>query len=86
MPTYEYPPRFLADTACHCRFDEFQKLTEPPLLTCPKCKGRLRRLVSAGGGLIFKGSGFYETDYKRKSKGETRSTKKAKTEEKKPTE
>jgi putative FmdB family regulatory protein len=81
MPTYEYEC-----TDCRYRFDELQKLTEPPLLTCPKCKGRLRRLVSAGGGFIFKGSGFYETDYKRKSKEETRSAKKAKTEEKKPAE
>ncbi len=61
MPTYEYEC-----TVCHHRFDEFQRLTEPPLTTCPKCRGQLRRLVSAGVGLIFKGSGFYCTDYKNK--------------------
>ena len=65
MPTYEYEC-----TACKCRFEEYQRLTEPPLTTCPKCKGRLRRLVSGGVGIIFKGSGFYETDYKRKGKGD----------------
>lgn len=76
MPTYEYEC-----TVCRCRFEEYQRLTEPPLVTCPKCTGRLRRLVSAGGGIIFKGSGFYETDYKRvKKKEEKPSTREAPTE------
>jgi len=41
-------------------------MTEEPTISCPKCKGRAARLISAGSGIIFKGSGFYETDYKKK--------------------
>jgi len=62
MPTYEYECQ-----KCHKHFDEFQKMTDPPLKTCPFCKGRLVRLISGGAGLIFKGSGFYITDYKKTS-------------------
>ena len=46
-------------------FDEFQKITDKPLTKCPKCGGNLRRLISGGAGLIFKGSGFYVTDYRK---------------------
>ncbi len=60
MPTYEYECK-----ECQYRFEEFQKITDKPLSTCPKCKGQLRRLISGGIGLIFKGSGFYVTDYKK---------------------
>jgi putative FmdB family regulatory protein len=60
MPTYEYEC-----TKCHYTFEEFQKITDKPLRKCPKCRGQLRRLISGGAGLIFKGSGFYITDYKR---------------------
>ncbi|MCI0343406.1 MAG: zinc ribbon domain-containing protein [Planctomycetales bacterium] len=62
MPTYEYEC-----AACEHRFDEFQMMSDPTLRRCPKCgKLRLRRLIGAGGGLIFKGSGFYITDYRSK--------------------
>lgn len=59
MPTYEY-----ACDDCKYEFEEFQSITAAPLTECPECKGRVRRLISAGNGLIFKGSGFYITDYK----------------------
>lgn len=64
-PTYDY-----VCTACEHAFEEFQSMSEAPLKKCPKCgKRRLRRLFGTGSGIIFKGSGFYETDYKRKSGG-----------------
>jgi len=59
MPTYEYEC-----TNCGHRFEEFQNITAEPLKTCPVCAGEVRRLISTGGGLIFKGSGFYITDYR----------------------
>jgi putative FmdB family regulatory protein len=62
MPTYEY-----ACSKCGHHFEQFQSMRDLPLKKCPKChKAALRRLVSGGAGLIFKGSGFYETDYKKK--------------------
>lgn len=60
MPTYEYKC-----DACGHQFEEFQRITAPPLEICPKCGGKVRRLISPGNGIIFKGSGFYITDYKR---------------------
>ncbi len=63
MPTYDY----LCE-ACGHRFEHFQSMSSPRLSTCPNCRKRkLVRLVGAGAGVIFKGSGFYETDYKRAS-------------------
>jgi putative FmdB family regulatory protein len=60
MPTYEYKcPK------CGTRFERFQKITAPTTLPCPKCGAVAERLISGGHGLVFKGSGFYETDYKR---------------------
>jgi putative FmdB family regulatory protein len=59
MPTYEYECR-----KCGNRFDVFQGMTEPPKKRCPKCKGRVDRLLSTGGGFLFKGTGFYSTDYR----------------------
>ncbi len=65
MPTYDY----VCD-ACEHRFEHFQSMSSNRLRTCPKCKKRkLRRLIGSGAGVIFKGSGFYETDYKRKASG-----------------
>lgn len=62
MPTYEYECE-----TCHHKFEEFQKITDKPLKKCPQCGNKVRRLISAGAGLIFKGSGFYITDYKRQN-------------------
>ncbi|NIA22392.1 MAG: zinc ribbon domain-containing protein [Anaerolineaceae bacterium] len=60
MPTYEYEC-----PACGHRFEEFQSMTAKPLKVCPKCgKRRLKRLIGTGAGLIFRGSGFYSTDYR----------------------
>lgn len=60
MPTYEYK----CDN-CNEVFEEFQSITDEPIEKCPKCGGKVQRLISAGAGLIFKGSGFYLTDYKK---------------------
>ncbi len=60
MPTYEYKC-----DACEHQFDEFHSITAKPLRKCPKCgKNKLRRLIGTGAGVIFKGGGFYETDYR----------------------
>lgn len=60
MPTYDY-----ACTACGHRFEEFQSMTADALKKCPACKkSKLERLIGAGAGVIFKGSGFYQTDYR----------------------
>ncbi len=60
MPTYEY----VCD-ACDHQFEEFQSITASPLRKCPECgKRKLRRLIGGGAGFIFKGSGFYSTDYR----------------------
>ncbi|OQY27745.1 MAG: hypothetical protein B6244_09560 [Candidatus Cloacimonetes bacterium 4572_55] len=62
MPTYEYHCE-----ACGYRFEKFQSMTEEPISVCPKCHiENVERLISGGGGLIFKGSGFYTTDYRGK--------------------
>lgn len=61
MPTYDYQC-----DACEHRFEEFQSMLDKVLTECPKCKKpSLRRLIGAGAGIIFKGSGFYSTDYKK---------------------
>ena len=61
MPTYEYEC-----LKCKRRFDIFQKMSDPPIKKCLKCDGEMKRLIGTGAGLIFKGSGFYITDYKNK--------------------
>ncbi len=61
MPTYEYECE-----SCGRCFEKYQSITARPLRKCPVCGKKLRRKIGAGGGIIFKGSGFYETDYKRK--------------------
>jgi putative FmdB family regulatory protein len=71
MPTYEYEC-----VKCHYTFEEFQQISEAPLEKCPKCGGRLRRLITGGAGVIFKGSGFYVTDYKRSNLPEKKEEKK----------
>ena len=62
MPTYEYKC-----LDCGILFEQFQRITEESIKECPKCKGNVKRLIGAGAGPIFKGSGFYQTDYKTKS-------------------
>lgn len=59
MPTYDY--RCLE---CETEFEKFQGITEDPIEECPDCSGKVKRLIGAGAGLIFKGSGFYITDYR----------------------
>ena len=60
MPTYDY-----ACSACGHRFEEFQSMSAEPLKKGPACKkAKLERLIGGGAGVIFKGSGFYETDYR----------------------
>lgn len=66
MPTYEYKCR-----NCGHIFDVFQKITDEPLKSCPKCGGEVYRLISGGVGIIFKGSGFYITDNKKSDKKQT---------------
>lgn len=63
MPTYDYECQ-----ACGGRFEVFQSITEGALRKCTACgKLKLRRLIGAGGGFLFKGSGFYQTDYRSSS-------------------
>jgi len=60
MPTYDYECE-----ACGHQFEKFQSITASPIKTCPECKKRkVRRLIGTGAGVIFKGSGFYQTDYR----------------------
>src|SRR5712672_607880 len=80
MPTYEYQC-----DACGHEFEELQSFSEDPLTKCPSCKKKkLRRLFGTGASIIFKGSGFYETDYRSESyksgaKAESDATKPAET-------
>jgi putative FmdB family regulatory protein len=76
MPTYDY-----SCDACKHEFEMFEPITAEPQKKCPKCKkNRLRRLFGAGGGLIFKGSGFYQTDYRGESYKKAAEADKPKTE------
>jgi len=62
MPTYEYKCK-----DCGYKFEQFQNMSDKPLKKCPHCGGKVERLIGTGGGLIFKGNGFYETDYRSES-------------------
>ncbi len=62
MPTYDYKC-----TRCGYAFESLQKFSDEPLRQCPHCNGLVQRLISGGSGLIFKGKGFYITDYKNKN-------------------
>jgi putative FmdB family regulatory protein len=63
MPTYDYRCK-----ACNHEFEEFQSMTAPVLKKCPKCgKATLERLIGIGAAVVFKGSGFYQTDYRSES-------------------
>ena len=59
MPTYEY-----ICTGCGHEFELRQKITDPPRKRCPRCGKKVERKIGAGAGIIFKGSGFYATDYR----------------------
>jgi len=59
MPTYEYEC-----TKCGHLFEKFQSMKDEPLKRCPKCRCKVKRLLGTGAGIIFKGSGFYQTDYR----------------------
>jgi putative FmdB family regulatory protein len=64
MPTYEYECE-----TCHHHFEIFQNMSDAKLSTCPECgKESLERLIGTGSGVHFKGSGFYQTDYKKSDK------------------
>ncbi len=63
MPTYEYACR-----SCGYEFEEFQSMSAKPLRKCPQCaKSALERLIGTGAAIIFKGGGFFETDYRSES-------------------
>lgn len=59
MPTYDYRCR-----GCGHEFEQFQQMSEKPLHKCPRCGGELHRLVGTGSGIILRGSGFHQNDYK----------------------
>jgi len=60
MPTYEY-----RCDSCFHEFEEFQYIKDAPLEKCPKCKkNKLRRLIGGGAAIVFRGNGFYQTDYR----------------------
>ena len=67
MPTYDYKCK-----KCGIHFEEFQSINAEPIKVCSSCGGQVERMIGAGNGLIFKGSGFYITDYKKSKKTETK--------------
>jgi len=68
MPTYEYECR-----KCCARFERFQSITDKPIRKCPSCGANaVKRLIGPGAGLIFRGSGFYCTDYRKGGSGAAR--------------
>ncbi len=74
MPTYDY-----LCASCNHTFEKFESMSANPSKKCPECgKMQLKRLIGAGAGVIFKGSGFYETDYRsesyKKSKEDAKAT------------
>ncbi|MCK5147413.1 zinc ribbon domain-containing protein [bacterium] len=69
MPHYDYQCQ-----DCSNVFEVFHSMTAESVKACPKCDGKVKRLIGAGSGLIFKGSGFYITDYKNKKTSTTTDT------------
>ena len=67
MPNYDYKCG-----KCGYEFEELQGINDKPLRKCPKCKGKIKRLIGAGCGIIFKGRGFYATDYKKSDPNKTK--------------
>ena len=79
MPTYDYLCK-----NCGHKFENFQPITARPLRKCPACsKMQLQRLIGSGAGIIFKGNGFYQTDYRSESYKQGQQAEKPKTSEKK---
>ena len=72
MPTYDY-----ACVHCGNKFELSQNMTAQPLKKCPKCNKKVKRLIGSGSGIIFKGHGFYATDYRKKPKTEPKTEPKA---------
>ena len=66
MPTYEYVCK-----SCGYRFEKFQSMNDEPVKICPECGKDVKRMIGTGIGVIFKGAGFYATDYKNSSSGKT---------------
>ena len=62
MPSYNYKCN-----DCESQFSKFQKMSDDPVRNCPQCQGKVRRIISGGSGMIFKGTGFYLTDYGKSS-------------------
>jgi putative FmdB family regulatory protein len=62
MPTYEY-----RCSGCGTDFELYQKISDEPAKSCPECGSSVQRIISAGAGFLFKGSGFYTTDYRSES-------------------
>jgi len=81
MPTYDY-----ACQDCDNNFEEFQSITAEPLTNCPECSGAVKRLIGSGNGFLFKGNGFYITDYRsdnyKKDKSKAEGTTSSKTKDK----
>ena len=73
MPTYDYICK-----KCKHTFEVFQRISDSSVTDCPKCgvKNSVKRLIGGGAGIIFKGSGFYATDYKKSSSPEKKTTEK----------
>ena len=80
MPTYDYKC-----LSCGHSFELFQSMSADPVSKCYKCNGEVKRLIGAGVGPIFKGSGFYHTDYKNSSKKRNTNTSSSKKDETKKT-
>ena len=59
VPTYDYEC-----TRCEHAFEAFHSMSADPISVCPECGGKVRRLIGSGAGILFKGSGFYQTDYR----------------------
>ena len=79
MPTYEYKC-----TECGYMFELFQTMSAEPVKVCPKCNGKVKRLIGPGAGPIFKGTGFYQTDYKNSAPAKNAASESKTSEKKKP--
>ena len=77
MPTYTYKCK-----KCSHSMDIFHAISAKRRITCPKCGSSCRRMIGSGAGIIFKGSGFYETDYRRSSRSGSADSSESKSESK----